>query len=102
MFRYWKYVLKEKLTEFAQLLDMTCEKIRKAVKNAQVLGFRNWENRIAINYYGKDFPWLLLCTIQDLLIIHQEATLPNSILPLQFFLFLSMSDFIMPMFKTFK
>lgn len=40
MFRYWKYVLKEKLTEFAQLLDMTCEKIRESSKECASFGFQ--------------------------------------------------------------
>lgn len=62
MFRYWRYVLKEKPTEFDKLLAVMCEeKIKeKEVRNTQVLGFRNWKNRIALNYYGEDFPWLLL------------------------------------------
>ena len=61
MFRYSRYVLKEKLTEFDKLLDVMCgKKKEKEVRNTQGLGFRNWKNRIAVNYYGEDFPWLLL------------------------------------------
>ena len=43
MFRYWRYVLKEKLTEFAKLLDMTCEKIKESSKECTSFGLQKLE-----------------------------------------------------------
>ena len=43
MFRYWRYILKEKLTEFAKLLDVMCEKIRESSKECTSLGFQKLE-----------------------------------------------------------